>query len=262
MKLMVGILDRSVVRTDDVLRPSEDIVRQFRKLSDSAGLVARALDQFGVQGSIPSAYLKPLHPGRAVVGPAITVRNIPVRNVPLKNWNDAAQTRLGEREAHFRAQPGDVVVIDGCTVYPASCLGSVSLAMASQLGVSGAVVSGAVTGVAGIASADIPVWARGGTTITGHQRVETIEINGPIGIQGVRVEPGDLVVADDSGVTFVPAGIAEQVLNRAIKLKGLGAGIRALLRRRADREALRAELAAFIAGLKDSASDNPHTVGT
>jgi regulator of RNase E activity RraA len=134
--------------------------------------------------------------------------------------------------------------------------------MASQLGVSGAVVSGAVTGVAGIASADIPVWARGGTTITGHQRVETIEINGPIGIQGVRVEPGDLVVADDSGVTFVPAGIAEQVLNRAIKLKGLGAGIRALLQRRADREALRAELAAFIAGLKDSASDNPHTVGT
>jgi regulator of RNase E activity RraA len=251
---MVGILDARTVRSNEVTRPSKEIVERFQELPDIAGLVARALDQFGIQGTIPSAYLKPFHPGQVLVGPAITVRNIPIREVPLRGWDRAAQTRLGEREAYFLAQEGDVVVVDGSAVYPASCLGSVSLAMASQLGVAGVVVSGAVTGVAGIASADIPVWAKGGTTITGHQRVDTVEINGLIGIHGVRVEPGDLIVADDSGVTVVPVAMAEMVLERALELKKLGAGIRALLQEHADREALRSELAQFVTGLKRSSA--------
>jgi regulator of RNase E activity RraA len=246
---MVGILDDSTVRIRDIPRPSKKIIEGYHQLTDMAGLVARTLDQFGIAGTIPSAFLHPIREGSTVIGPAITVRNIPEREVPYRYWERTERTRLGEREAFFLAQRGDVVVIDGTAVYPASCLGSMAVTLAGRLGVAGVIVCGAVTGVAGIRSADIPVWARGGTTITGHHRAETIEINGPIGIQGVRVEPGDLIVADDSGVTVVPLAMAEQVLERALKTKKLGARMKTLLQQGADREILQKELADLMVAL-------------
>jgi regulator of RNase E activity RraA len=249
MKRMVGILDHERVRVDDIPRPCAEVIQGYKELSDVAGLVARVLDQFGIAGTIPSSYLKPVRPCGVVVGPAITVRNIPEREVPFRYWSRDAPTLLGEREAFFLAQTGDVIVIDGSTVFPASCLGSMAVSLASRLGVAGVVVSGAVTGVGGIRSADIPVWARGGTTVTGHHRVETIEINGSIGIQGVRVEPGDLIVADDSGVTVVPLTLVEPVLECAREKKASGAGFRTLIQEGANRETLRSELAKLMAAL-------------
>ena len=103
----------------------------------------------------------------------------------------------------------------------------------------GVVMAGAATGIKGIRAAAIPVWAVGGTTITGHHRVETIEINGPIGMRGVRVEPGDLVVADDSGVTIVPLSLVESVLQQAEKTSRLSAPLRTAIESGDDREDLR-----------------------
>jgi regulator of RNase E activity RraA len=252
---MVGILDNSRVRTAEIPRASGQIIEGYRELSDTAGVVARALDQFGIAGSIPSAFLNPITPGGIVIGPAITVRNIPEREVPYRYWVRTARTLLGEREAFFLAQPGDVIVIDGTAVFPASSLGSMSVSLASRLGVAGIVVSGAVTGVAGIRTAGIPVWARGGTTITGHHRAETIEINGPIGIQGVRIEPGDLIVADDSGIAVVPLDMTEKVLERSRKMRQLGSRIRGMIQEGADRDALRKELADQMAALVRSSEE-------
>jgi regulator of RNase E activity RraA len=42
-----------------------------------------------------------------------------------------------------------------------------------------------------------------------------VEINGSIEIGGVRVEPGDLVVADDTGVCFIPRDNILEVLDLA-----------------------------------------------
>lgn len=117
-----------------------------------------------------------------------------------------------------------------------------SARLAKYLGISGIIVNGCVTGVNGIIDNNLPVWALGGTTITGHQRVETIEINGPIGIMGMRIEPGDLVVGDDSGITVVPFYQAEEVLKQAQKLVLLGSRIKQCLESGADRNLIRKEL--------------------
>jgi len=239
---MVGILDLKRVTRREIPRPPKALVEAYLSLNDMAGVVARALDQFGIVSIIPSAILKSIKPGGRVVGPAITVRNLPEQHSVDSLWARSEPTLLGEREAFFIAEEGDVVVIDGNSCFPASCLGSMSTALAARLGVSGVVVGGAVTGVAGIASAAIPVWALGGTTITGHHRVETVEINGPIGVCGVRVNPGDLIVGDDSGITVVPGPIASEVYERARLLAGLGGKMRQMVTDGAPREALRREL--------------------
>lgn len=229
----------------NILRPQRDVVEAYKELPDVAGLIARILDQVGVSNTIPSNVLRALKPGSVLVGPAVTVRNLPVADVPYRSWHRGTSSVLGERDAFFVAQTGDVVVIDGTSVFPASSLGSMSVTLAARLGVAGVVVAGAVTGVKGIQAAPIPVWAAGGTTITGHHRVETIEINGPIGIHNLRVEPGDLVVADDSGVTIVPSALVEQVLARARRVVALNGALKTTLQSDADREALRTALSVW-----------------
>jgi regulator of RNase E activity RraA len=248
----VGIVDSKKIRLWEIPKVEPDIIRGFEELGDVAGVVARALDQFGIHGTIPAVSLPPVSPGSRVIGSAITVRSIPEREVPYRYWLRGEMTRLGEREAFFLASEGDVIVIDGSSVYPASNLGSMSVALAARLGVSGVVVDGTVTGVDGIRTAPIPVWARGGTTVTGHHRLETAEINGPIGICGVRVDPGDLIVADDSGITVVPRQIAGEVLALCVKMRGFGSKIRNMIEQGDDRDAIRQELGSQMKTLSES----------
>ena len=80
---------------------------------------------------------------------------------------------------------------------------------------SGYFVEGGVRDVAHSRAIGYPIWASDITPVTGKWRLETVEINGPIEIGGVRVAAGDLVVADDTGVCFIPRDLALEVLDAA-----------------------------------------------
>lgn len=73
-------------------------------------------------------------------------------------------------------------------------------------------VDGAVRDVAHSRGIAYPVWCKGASPITGKWRIETVAINVPVAICGVAVKPGDLVVADEVGVCFVPHERAAEVL--------------------------------------------------
>jgi hypothetical protein len=60
------------------------------------------------------------------------------------------------------------------------------------------------------------VWATEITPVTGKWRIETVEINGDVQIAGFRVSPGDIVIADETGVCFIPIAWAAEVLERAL----------------------------------------------
>ena len=78
-----------------------------------------------------------------------------------------------------------------------------------------------------------PVWATEITPVTGKWRIETIEINGEIEVAGIRVTPGDIVLADDTGVCFIPRARAAEVLElvkqksaaEEAKCKAIDAGV-------------------------------------
>jgi regulator of RNase E activity RraA len=53
--------------------------------------------------------------------------------------------------------------------------------------------------------------------VTGKWRIQAVESNGDIEIAGIRVSPGDIVVADDTGVCFIPRDRGAEVLARAQK---------------------------------------------
>jgi 4-hydroxy-4-methyl-2-oxoglutarate aldolase len=181
----------------------------------AANRAGRSDRELGIpSGVIGASVLRPTIPGRTIAGPALTVRNILQRIDPLEGARRQVN-RMAEFEAHNLAQPGDVLVIQG--VPNMSNMGGISALTGKRQGEVGAIVQGGVRDIAHSRALDYPVWSSDITPVTGKWRLETVEINGPIQIGEVRVAPGDLVVADDTGVCFIPRDVVLEVLEGAEK---------------------------------------------
>ena len=123
---------------------------------------------------------------------------------------------LGEIEAHNLAEPGDVLVIQG--IASMSSMGGVSASVGKRQGEAGAIVDGAVRDIDHSRKIGYPVWCSSVSPVTGKWRIQTVAINRPVSIAGVTVRPGDLVIADEVGVCFVPFERAAEVLAVAQRL--------------------------------------------
>jgi 4-hydroxy-4-methyl-2-oxoglutarate aldolase len=208
-KKLTGKIVPDRIRLMETPRPPAGIIEGFSALGDATGIVSDVMDELGITGVIGASVLKPTIPGSSIVGPALTVRNI----VQREHEYEAARrhvNKMAEFEAHNLALPGDVVVIDG--VAGISNMGGISAQTAKRQGEAGAIVFGGIRDLAHSRRAGYPVWASEITPVTGKWRIETIEINGEIVIAGIRVAPGDIVLADDTGVCFIPAARAAEVL--------------------------------------------------
>lgn len=215
-KKLTGKVPREAIRMLEVPRVPQEVIDGFLDLGDMTSTVSDAMDEIGLHGVIPASRLRPTMPGKRVVGPALTLRNIEQSVQPYKGAQERV-SRLAEIEAHNLAQPGDVLVIEG--IQDISNMGGISSTIAKRQGEAAAIVDGGIRDVAESVSIDFPRWASSVSPITGKWRIQTIEINGPIHICGAPVKPGDIVIADDDGVCFVPREHAELVLKRAREIR-------------------------------------------
>ncbi|HEX8710389.1 MAG TPA: RraA family protein, partial [Terracidiphilus sp.] len=83
---------------------------------------------------------------------------------------------------------------------------------------SGAVIDGAVRDTAYLRKIGFPVYATGiaPSTLVGHYKCAGTDI--PVAIDGVTINPGDIISADPDGVVIVPRASAEKVLTLAQQL--------------------------------------------
>jgi 4-hydroxy-4-methyl-2-oxoglutarate aldolase len=212
-KRLTGRIAAENIKLMAVPRPPQGAVARFMALGDPTGIISDTMDELGIpSGVIGASVLKPTIPGTTIVGPALTVRNILQRIDPLQGARDHVN-RMAEFEAHNLAQQGDVLVIQG--VANLSNMGGISAQTGKRQGEVGAIVQGGVRDIAHSRAVGYPVWASDITPVTGKWRLETVEINGPIQIGEVRVAPGDLVIADDTGVCFIPRDVVLEVLEAA-----------------------------------------------
>jgi 4-hydroxy-4-methyl-2-oxoglutarate aldolase len=229
-KKLTGKIAAERIRMMETPRPPDAIIEGFRALGDATGIVSDVMDELGIPGVIGASVLKPTLAGSRIVGPALTVRNI-VQREHVYETARRHVNKMAEFEAHNLARPGDVVVIDG--VPGISNMGGISAQTGKRQGEAGAIVFGGVRDIAHSRRVGYPVWATEVTPVTGKWRIETIEINGEIEVAGIRVAPGDIVLADDTGVCFIPRARAAEALEMAkqksvaedTKCKAIDAGV-------------------------------------
>ena len=212
-KRLTGRIAAENIKLMAVPRPPQGAVERLIALGDCTGIISDTMDELGIpSGVIGASVLKPTIAGRTIVGPALTVRNILQRINPIEGARQHVN-RMAEFEAHNLAQQGDVLVIQG--VADVSNMGGISAQTGKRQGEIGAIVQGGVRDIAHFRALDYPVWASDITPVTGKWRIETVEINGPIAIGEVLVAPGALVIADDTGVCFIPRDNILEVLELA-----------------------------------------------
>ncbi|NJL45032.1 MAG: RraA family protein [Leptolyngbyaceae cyanobacterium SM2_3_12] len=111
--------------------------------------------------------------------------------------------------AIYRAAPGSVIGVQAGNADYAMAGGNVC-AIAPKRGIAGFVIDGVIRDLAEVREAQFPAFARGVMPIPG-QKTQLGMLNQPIVCGGVRVSPGDRVVADEEGIVVIPAAQQEAV---------------------------------------------------
>lgn len=149
------------------------------------------------------ARLRPMHAGGRMAGPALTVKARPGDNLMI-------------HKAMQLARPGDVIVVDGGGDLTNALIGEIMVGDAIGLGIAGMVINGAIRDAFAIREGAFPIFAAG-ITHRGPYKDGPGEINVPIAIDGMVIEPGDLVIGDEDGLLCVPYESASGLLAVARK---------------------------------------------
>jgi regulator of RNase E activity RraA len=145
--------------------------------------------------------LRPYHGSGAMAGPAFTVKTRPGDNLLVHKALDMAL-------------PGDVLVVDAGGDLTNSIIGEIMATYARMRGIAGVVINGAIRDSGPIGKQNWPVFAAG-VTHRGPLRSGPGELGRAIAIDGMVIEPGDLIVGDDDGIVCVPYDDVEEVLRLA-----------------------------------------------
>lgn len=186
-------------------RADQAVIDRLARLPTAT--IANALDDVGKQINCPVA-LRPVAPRMTFAGPAVTVDVV----TGEAGTYTSAEFRVGAMID--AAMAADVIVVSAQGARASAWGGMASLA-AKVKGLAGLVVDGGVRDIDEMVEHQFPVFARHPVATTGRTRLKVKAINVPVEIDGVSVSPGDVIVADSTGIVVVPWADAERVAELA-----------------------------------------------
>jgi regulator of RNase E activity RraA len=184
----------------------DELVSRLAKLDTCAA--SDALDRLGLRGA--TIGIRPVWPCARIVGRAVTCKIKPA-------GLEKSKVHLGT-PAIEAAKESDIIVVDNGGRPDVSAWGGLLSLASKQKKLSGVVIDGACRDVDESRDVGFPVYARAVVPVTARGRIMQDSINQEIQCGGVQVHPGDLVIADGSGVVIIPSSRAAEVVAEAEKI--------------------------------------------
>lgn len=188
---------------------SEQLVQELNRVEVSS--IADATEQLYGQTNYMAHTMRPLAPTK-FAGPAVTVL------MRKEEHKDGAKASQGMLDAIDTSPAGSVYVMvleDGQNV---AGIGGIMATTMKARGFAGAVIDGGVRDVGQIQKIQFPVFSRSIVPSTSINHYRFAGSNIRVTAAGVKVSPGDIIVADQDGVAVVPRAQAAAILVKAREL--------------------------------------------
>lgn len=140
-----------------------------------------------------------------MVGPAVTIKEVS----GVAGTYTIEDFKMGK--VIDTAQPGDVLVFDNAG-HEISTWGGMASTAAQVKGIEGVLIDGGSRDADEVVELDFPVFSRYITPRGARSRIRMVDMNGTVKCGGIRVRPGDIVMADRTGIIIIPKEKAEEVL--------------------------------------------------
>jgi regulator of RNase E activity RraA len=176
-------------------RPDSKFLDQLRNFPTA--MVSDCLGR--IHGAVS---IQPYYSGKAMIGPAFTVKTRPGDNLMVHKALDLAE-------------PGDIIVVDAGGDLSNAIVGDLMMTYAIRRELGGFVIGGAIRDVSAFRKADFPCFAQGNVH-RGPYKDGPGQINVPVSIGGMVVRPGDVVMGDEDGVLTFPATGLDGLLHACV----------------------------------------------
>ncbi len=189
--------------------PGDPMIQGYRETEVAS--VSDAIEQLYGQQSFMSHEMRPLEKTK-FAGPAWTVL---MKRDENKNGGAAVQGMLDAIDA---APPGAVYVMAVENGGNYAGIGGLMATGMKARGLAGAVIDASIRDTPQIKKLQFPVFSRGivPSTMVGHYRFAGVNV--PVTCGGVKVNPGDIITADEDGVVVAPKAHAADILKKAQEL--------------------------------------------
>ena len=187
---------------------ADDLATRLARLDACA--VSDALDQLGLPASVTG--LGPRAAKGRFSGSIVTVK------LAAGKPPEGTMPRHLCTTAIDLAAPGQVIVVEQRTGIECAGWGGILSNAARRRDLAGVIVEGLARDVDEAAEIGFPVHARGATARTARGRIYESATGEPVRVGDVTVANGDWVVADGSGVAFIPAARIADVLAAAERI--------------------------------------------
>ena len=185
------------------------------KKSLFTAVIGDVLDKMGYRSQFLPQAIKPLVPGAKLVGRAMTV--LEADYAEGQGCGPLSDKPFGLMfEALDDLKPGEIYIASGAS-FEYALWGGLMSTRAKYLKAEGAIVNGYIRDCDEIRQLDFPAFSRGSFAQDQAVRGKVIDYRVPINIEGVTLNSGDLVVADDEGVIIVPSQVEKQAINAALE---------------------------------------------
>lgn len=177
--------------------PDKELVRRFSVLP-----AANVGDCMYRSSALSSEIKLMSSPKNKMCGVALTVKSRPGDNLML-------------HQALNMAQEGDVIILSNNGDRTQAIMGEIMYKyLADFKNVAGIVIDGPIRDIDLISKSNCPIYATG-TTPGGPYKEGPGEVNVPISIGGIAVNPGDIILGDKDGVIVIPKNDAVDLIEKA-----------------------------------------------